>query len=313
MTGRLIELKSNDYSLAFISYIESIHQEQAFDFCDVTLVSDDDVTIQAHKILLSSHSNLLKSILKKHAHTHPLIYLHGINSSYLGFILDYIYKGEVHLHEEQLNGFLDVAVKLKIRNLTRGIAEGDIKDASINANTKVRKDVVFNDVENKGATIGEFDQKIAELVHRQPKEKSQTGIQPLPNKNTTTPSYLDIFDQSVNSPKQINKAKKITLITPKVESKTTTDTWAQINKEKEINLIKPKVESKTNIDTSAQRQAPTKESEGQKKKRREDVMLRDLVSINGAIFICKYCGQKSKNKDFILKHVGTHPHVVKLQ
>ena len=338
MTGRLIELKSNDYSLAFTSYIESLHQEQAFDFCDVTLVSDDDVTIQAHKILLSSHSNFLKSIFKKHAHTHPLIYLHGINSSYLGFILDYIYKGEVHLYEDQLNGFLEVAEKLKIRNLTKNIAEEDVKEALINANTKVRKDVVFNDVENKGASICELDQKVAELFHKQSNEKSHTGIQPLINKTTTTPRYLDIFDQSVNSPKQINKAKELFLIKPKAESKTNNDTCAQsqapskksegqlkkqcedegvnslkqISKAKKITLITPKVEPKTSIDPCAQSQAPTKKSEGQIKKQREDVMFRDLVSINGAIFICKYCGQKSKNKDFIMKHVGTHPHIVKL-
>lgn len=336
MTARLIELKSKDYSLAFTSYIESLHQDQAFDFCDVTLVSDDDITIQAHKILLSSHSNFLKSILKKHAHTHPLIYLHGIKSSYLGFILDYIYKGEVHLYEDQLNGFLEVAEKLKIRNLTKNIAEEDVKEELTNANTKVRKDVVFNDVENKGASICELDQKIAELFHNQPKEKSHTGIQPLNNKTSTTPRYLDIFDQSVNSPKQINKAKELLLIKPEAESKTQNDTCAQsqalskkseegqlkkqcedkgvnfpkqISKAKKITLITPKVES----NPCAQSQAPTKKSEGQIKKQCEDVMFRDLVSINGAIFICKYCGQKSKNKDFILKHVGTHPHVVKLQ
>ena len=124
----LIELKSNEFSLVYTSYIESLHKEQESDFCDVTLVSDDDITFQAHKILLSSHSTFFRSILKQHVHAHPLIYLHGINSSHLGFILDYIYKGKVQLYEDQLKDFLDAAEKLKIKNLTKNIVEDEIKE-----------------------------------------------------------------------------------------------------------------------------------------------------------------------------------------
>ena len=44
---------------------------------------------------------------------------------------------------------------------------------------------------------------------------------------------------------------------------------------------------------------------GENQKLHEKI-LKDLVAVNGAILTCKYCGQKSKNKDFILKHVKTH-------
>lgn len=280
MTERLIELKSNDFSEVFTSYIESLHKDKGFDFCDVTLVSDDDVTFQAHKILLSSQSQFLRSILKKHVHAHPLIYLHGINSSQLGLILDYIYKGEVQLYEDQLNGFLDVAEKLKINKLTQNISSGeDIKQALINPNNTVRRNAV-NDVENKGASRCELDQKIAELFPGQ--EKSHLlGIMPPNNKTNKSSKYLDIFDQSVNLSKQNNQAKKIKLVKPKVEPKTTNETYAHS-------------------------QVSEKKSEVQKDKKHEERLMKDLISMKGTIFVCKRCGQKSKNQDFIMKHVGTH-------
>lgn len=282
MTERLIELKSSDFSVVFTSYIESLHREQGFDFCDVTLVSDDDVTFQAHKILLSSQSQFLRSILKKHVHAHPLIYLHGINSSQLGLILDYIYKGKVQLSEDQLNGFLDVAEKLKITKLTQNISSGeDIKQA-LNPTNTVRRNAV-NDGENKGASsICELDQKNAQLFLWQ--EKSHPSIRPLTDKTNTSPKYLDFFHQSVSLSKQNNQAKK-------------------------IKLVKPKVESNTNINENyAQSQAPEKEkkSEVQKDRQHEEILMKDLISMKGSIFVCKRCGQKSKNQDFIMKHVGTH-------
>ena len=45
------------------------------------------------------------------------IFLSGVRSLKLEYILDYIYVGEVQLYPEQLNSFLDVAQKLRIKGL----------------------------------------------------------------------------------------------------------------------------------------------------------------------------------------------------
>ena len=89
------------------------------DFFDVTLVSDDEIQLPAHKLVLSACSDFFKSILKSNAHSHPLLYLSGVTSSNLSFILDYIYQGEVQLYQEQLDSFLDTAQKLRIAGLLR--------------------------------------------------------------------------------------------------------------------------------------------------------------------------------------------------
>ena len=99
----------NDYQQIWRRSLSELRKET--DFSDVTLVTDDKVKFSAHRILLSSCSNTLKFILKDNMHSNPLLYLSGINSVNLGFILDYMYCGEVKLYQEQLDGFRVLAVR----------------------------------------------------------------------------------------------------------------------------------------------------------------------------------------------------------
>ena len=105
----------NDHQSAWRRSLSELRQKE--DFADVTLVTEDKLKFSAHKILLSTCSNTLKFILKDNIHPNPLLYLSGINSENLGFILDYIYCGEVKLYQEQLASFLDCAKKLEIKGL----------------------------------------------------------------------------------------------------------------------------------------------------------------------------------------------------
>ena len=87
------------------------------DFFDVTLIGDDESKLSAHRIVLSSCSSFFKSILRITSNSNPVIYLSGVNSQNLGFMLDYMYQGEVQIFQEQLDDFLSVAQKLKIDGL----------------------------------------------------------------------------------------------------------------------------------------------------------------------------------------------------
>ena len=108
-------LRWNDFQSTVSSSFGILRQEK--DFFDVTLVSDDEIQIPAHKLVLSACSGFFKSILKTNVHSHPLLYLSGIDSRNLGYILDYIYQGEVNLYQGQLDSFLDSAQKLRIEGL----------------------------------------------------------------------------------------------------------------------------------------------------------------------------------------------------
>ena len=91
------------------------------------MISDDKVKFSAHRFLLSSCSNLFKFILKGNIQTNPLLYLSGVNSHSLGFILDYIYHGEVNIYQNQLDSFLESAQKLEIEGLLGGTEDNNEK------------------------------------------------------------------------------------------------------------------------------------------------------------------------------------------
>merc|ERR1711955_118806 len=123
-------LKWNDFQTTVSNSFKVLKQEQ--DFFDVTLVSDDQKEIQSHKVVLSACSSFFKPILQKNSHSHPLIYLSGIDSTNLQYIIDYVYEGEVKLFQEQLDSFLDAAQKLQIAGLlSNNKQEIESKDVNI--------------------------------------------------------------------------------------------------------------------------------------------------------------------------------------
>ena len=63
------------------------------DFSDVTLVTEDDELVRAHKVILSSSSTFFKNVFKRYQHQNPLIYLKDIPFKYLDLVLEFIYTG----------------------------------------------------------------------------------------------------------------------------------------------------------------------------------------------------------------------------
>ena len=108
-------LKWNDFQTNVTKSFSKLRNED--DFFDVTLVSDDKQQVSAHKLVLSSCSDYFKSILRQSKHSHPILCLEGISSSELNNVLDYIYNGEIQLHETDLDGFLRISQRLKLEGL----------------------------------------------------------------------------------------------------------------------------------------------------------------------------------------------------
>ena len=63
----------------------------------------------AHRVILASASPFFEAIFRKNTHSHPLIYIRGMNSVELEQALDFMYFGEVSIAEEQLEAFLTLA------------------------------------------------------------------------------------------------------------------------------------------------------------------------------------------------------------
>ena len=83
------------------------------DFCDVTLLCEDD-QLEAHRIVLSSGSTLFQRILKKAKHPHPLIFLKGFTKADMDPIIDFLYNGETNVARGKLEQFIKIAKELEI-------------------------------------------------------------------------------------------------------------------------------------------------------------------------------------------------------
>ena len=123
-------LKWTDFDVNASKAFRKLRREE--DFFDVTLVSDDEHHISAHKLVLSSSSEFFKNILRKVKEANPVIYLNGIQAKELYSVMDYIYEGEVQLHQKDLDYFLEIAQKLKIEGMMGSSnSEEDINEEKV--------------------------------------------------------------------------------------------------------------------------------------------------------------------------------------
>ena len=108
-------LQWNDFNENITSIFKSLREDK--NFAAVTLACEDGKQIEAHKVILVASSPLFKKILIGNKHTHPLIYLRGWKSIDILAIIDFLYFGEVNVHQENLDSFLSIAEELELKGL----------------------------------------------------------------------------------------------------------------------------------------------------------------------------------------------------
>ena len=90
---------------------------------DVTLVTDDFQQISAHRVVLSVSSEYFATLLKVNKSSNLMLCLEGVTKQDITNCLDYMYNGEVQLFQENLDRFLNVAQRFKIKGL---LNDGDV-------------------------------------------------------------------------------------------------------------------------------------------------------------------------------------------
>lgn len=111
-------LQWENFQTSLSSSLNSLRSEQENSLCDVTLISDDELNFSAHKVILSACSPFFKNVFSKTIQPNPIIYLGGVSSKNLSYLLDFIYIGKVQLRQDDIDNFLDQAQKLKVSGLS---------------------------------------------------------------------------------------------------------------------------------------------------------------------------------------------------
>ena len=162
-------MKWNDFQTNASQSFRALRKEGHFS--DVTLVSDDEKHIAAHKLVLSASSDFFKNILQKENHPNPLIYLTGIHSKHLHGVMEYIYEGEVQVYQDDLEDLLSIADKLKINGLSGN--KNSMKEENILENYDCIEDEDIAPTHIDGnSIISEFSDDIKMTKTRQKSERS---------------------------------------------------------------------------------------------------------------------------------------------
>ena len=109
-------LQWNDFKENVSSSFGELREDA--DLTDVTLVCEDGKQVEAHKVILASSSPFFMHFFKKNKHSHPLIYMRGLQLEDLLAILDFLYFGEANIFQDNLDSFLALAEELKLKGLT---------------------------------------------------------------------------------------------------------------------------------------------------------------------------------------------------
>ena len=85
---------------------------------DVTLVSDDQIKIQAHKIILNASSPVFQTFISSFEDLpRAVIYLKGVKYEEMRHVLDFIYLGEISIEQDKLATFLSLSENLQLKGV----------------------------------------------------------------------------------------------------------------------------------------------------------------------------------------------------
>ena len=183
MASEKLCLKWNDFQNIIQTSFGELRSDS--DFTDVTLACEDE-SIEAHKVILSACSPFFKRLLKTNSHPQPLIYMRGLKLVDLVAVVDFIYRGEANVFQDQLESFLSLAEEFELKGLS-----GSSKEAT----PDISKEFVANQY-----------QRDPGLGKKRSTNEEGTTVKHESNRNT--------FDKALMIPIQQNEKRTTTVINP---------------------------------------------------------------------------------------------------
>jgi hypothetical protein len=124
-------LRWNNYQTNLTCVFDQLLQNESF--VDVTLACDGN-QIKAHKIVLSACSPYFQSLFFDNPCQHPIIIMRDVKWTELKAIVEFMYKGEINVNQDQISPLLAIAEMLQIR----GLAEVNSENTTIGSDTQIK-------------------------------------------------------------------------------------------------------------------------------------------------------------------------------
>ncbi|XP_026499936.2 longitudinals lacking protein, isoforms A/B/D/L isoform X4 [Vanessa tameamea] len=108
-------LRWNNHQSTLVSVFDTLLEKGIH--VDCTLAAEGQ-TLRAHKVVLSACSPYFESVLSQQYDKHPIIILKDVKYAELRAMMDYMYRGEVNISQDQLAALLKAAESLQIKGLS---------------------------------------------------------------------------------------------------------------------------------------------------------------------------------------------------
>ena len=277
------------------------------EFSDVTLVSEDNNHVKAHKNVLSACSSAFREIFKKDKSSKPIIYLRGIQFSEIESIIQFIYLGKATFLEERMDEFLAVAKSLGIKELCYNETETEYepKDKSFPSTSE------DSDIERTSANFEEQSVQSNHIINQAPREirsereEVDGAIQPMDKPFPSTPEHSDkvissenMEEKSVQSYHIINQAPQETTF----ESNEGVGVNERYECEKCHNSFKNKKYMRRHIQSAHEGFTYDCDQCGYQAARKTHLKEHIESRHEGVKYACDYCEYQASLKSYLKRH-----------
>ncbi|XP_044729246.1 protein abrupt [Chrysoperla carnea] len=122
-------LRWNNHRSNLLTVFDELLQNEAF--TDVTLACEGG-SAKCHKMVLAACSSYFQNLFTglPHPCTHPVVVLKDVKYTEIKAILEYMYRGEVNVAQDQLAALLKVAEALKVKGLIEENGNSSVSQSS---------------------------------------------------------------------------------------------------------------------------------------------------------------------------------------
>jgi len=107
-------LRWNNHHNVLVTVLDKLLEKESL--VDVTLASEGQF-LRVHRLVLCACSQYFEEMLSYQSDKHAIIFLKDIKFVDLKALVDYMYKGEVNVAQDQLSSFLNTAEALNVKGL----------------------------------------------------------------------------------------------------------------------------------------------------------------------------------------------------
>ncbi|KAK7070542.1 hypothetical protein SK128_007791 [Halocaridina rubra] len=167
--GQQLHLRWHSHTNTFTGMLSELHQGRAY--TDVSLVCDGG-TVRAHRAILSLCSPYLAVVLAACPDTDAPLLLPDVPVQDVLYLVSFIYRGQVDVHQQYIASFLNTAKHLHVLGLEQGSRLMD-NSPSKSDSTSVSSESEAGDENNSNAINNNNNNETEEVVEEEEEEEEE--------------------------------------------------------------------------------------------------------------------------------------------